>query len=182
MANDTALSFNRLLSLLHEVRMSDPELAEIADKLVPEAGRYLSRYDIERLVRDEISESVARREIRRQKSFVTRLEGLLPSILKYLKPKNDRDSLKRVIHLIDDCFHDFPIHVSAPRRDRALRNAISEIKKAQKALLDAAAAMSALNFVVNHDVWVLFAGQLFGKRSEPRDGMIIGLPSLETIN
>jgi hypothetical protein len=152
MANETTLSFDRLLSLLHEVRMSDPELAEIADKLVPEAGRYLSRYDIERLVRDEISERVARRLIRRQKSFVARLEGLLPSILKYLKPKNDQDALKRVIQLIDDCFHDFPIHVSAPRRDRALRNAISEIKKAQKALLDAAAAMSALNFGVTHDV------------------------------
>ncbi|MBR0831354.1 hypothetical protein JQ596_38200 [Bradyrhizobium manausense] len=131
--------------------MIDPELAEIADKLVPEAGRYLDRHQIERLVRDGISESVARREIRREKSFVKRLETLLPSILQYLKLEGDQD-LKRVIHLADDCFHDFPIIVSAPRRDRALRNAISEIKRAKTALLDAATAMSALNFRATDDM------------------------------
>jgi hypothetical protein len=151
MANDTTLSFNRLLALVREVRKPDPELAEIANKLVPEAGRYLQAHQIELLVRDEISESIVRREVRRQKGFVARLEGLLPSLLQYLKLKSDQD-LKRVIHLIDDCFHDFPIIMSAPRRDRALRTAISEIKKAQKTLLDAVAAMSALNFHVTADM------------------------------
>jgi hypothetical protein len=66
-----------------------------------------------------------------------------------VKLKSEQD-LKRLIHLIDDSFHDFPI--KAPRRDRALRDAISEIKKAQKSLLDAAAAMSALNSAVTHDM------------------------------
>jgi hypothetical protein len=151
MTNDTTLSFDRLLALVHEVRKPDPELAEIANRLVPEAGRYLQAHQIELLVRDEISDSIVRREVRRQKGFVARLEGLLPSLLQYLKLKSDQD-LKRVIHLIDDCFHDFPISTSAPRRDRALRNAISEIKKAQKTLLDAVAALSALNFGVTADM------------------------------
>jgi hypothetical protein len=149
MANDTTLSSERLLALLREVRRQDPELTEIANKLVPEAGRYLPARQIDLLVRDEISESNVRREVRRQKGFVARLEDLLPSLLRYWKIKSDQD-LERVIHVIDDCFHDFLI--PAPRRDRALRNAISEIKKAQKALLDAAAAMSALNFHVTHDM------------------------------
>jgi hypothetical protein len=105
MANDTTLSFDRLLALLREVREPDPELAEIANKLVPEAGRYLQAHQIELLVRDEISESIVRREVRRQKAFVARLVDLLPSLLQYLKLKSDQD-LKRVIHLIDDCFHD----------------------------------------------------------------------------
>jgi hypothetical protein len=35
MENGTALSSDRLLALLREVRKPDPELAEIVDKLVP---------------------------------------------------------------------------------------------------------------------------------------------------
>ena len=65
MENGTALSSDRLLALLREVRKPDPELAEIVDKLVPEAGRYLHAYQIELLVLDEISESIVRREVQR---------------------------------------------------------------------------------------------------------------------
>ena len=105
----TTLSFDRLLALLREVRRPDPELAEIANKLVPEAGRYLPAPHIYWLVRDEISESDVRREVQRQKGFVARLENLSPSLLRYLKLKDDQ-ALERVLHLIDDCFYDFPLH------------------------------------------------------------------------
>jgi len=147
----TTLSSDRLLALLYEVRKLDPELVEIANKLVPEAGAYLPAHHIELLVRDEMSESDVRREVQRQKRFAARLEDLLSSLLRYLKLATDLD-LESVIDRIDACFHDFPIITSAPRRDRALRNAISEIKKAQKTLLDAAAAISALDVSVTVDM------------------------------
>jgi len=124
---------------------------EIANKLVPEAGRYLPKHQIELLVRDDIGESDARREVRRQKDFVARLEGLLPELLRYLKLKSDKELIS-VIRGIDGCFHDFPSITTAPRQDRARRNAISAIKKAQKTLLDAAAAMSALEVTVAVDM------------------------------
>jgi hypothetical protein len=148
--NFTSLSFDQLLALLHEARQLDPELTEIANKLVPEAGQYLPATAINLLVRDEISESDVRREVRRQKDFLARLGNHLPELLEYLKKSDHR--IERVIDRIDCCFHDFPVKMSAPRRDRALRLAISEIKKAQQTLLDATAAMSALDRTVAADI------------------------------
>lgn len=151
MANDRTLSLDRLLTLLREVRQPDPELAEVANKLVPEAGRYLHEHHIGLLVRDEISETEVRRELQRQKKFVARLEDLLPSLLQYLKLE-DAQALKSTLHVIDDCFTDHSFIMSAPRQDRALRNAIADIKKAQETLLDAEAALSALNFALTADM------------------------------
>jgi hypothetical protein len=141
-----------VLELLRAVREPDKDYAEIADRLVPGAGDYLHPWDLELLVRDDLALDVARREVQRQKAFVGRLVDLLPTLLRYFKLKTKADVL-RTVHLIDDCFHDFPIIKSGPRRDRAVRDGISAIERAEKVVGQAITALAALQqFGVDIDI------------------------------
>jgi hypothetical protein len=133
-----------VLELLRAVRQPDKDYAEIANRLVPGAGDYLHAHQLELLVRDDIAIEVARTEVQRQKRYVQRLVDLLPTLLRYFEFEAEADVV-RALHLIDDCFHDFPIIKSGPRRDRALRDAISTIERAEKAVGQAVTALAALD-------------------------------------
>src|SRR5262245_42909026 len=102
------LDRRHVLELLRAVRNPDKDYQEIAERLVPGARDYLPSHQLELVVLDELSVEVARREIQRQKAFVRRLSDLLPALLAYCKCKTEADVV-RALHLIDDCFHDFPI-------------------------------------------------------------------------
>src|SRR4051812_37466391 len=70
-----------------------------AETLVPEAD-LLSPYSLGALVRADISEAEAIKEVKRNKAFCIRLAGLLPSILEFF---GNRDSSAGLLSMIDDC-------------------------------------------------------------------------------
>ena len=146
MLNPSNINRTRVLELLRAVREPDKDFAEIAERLVPGARDYLHSWDLEHLVRDDLPVEVARREVQRQKEFVGRLVDLLPTFLGYFELKTERDVLK-IVNLIDDCCHDFPIIKSGARRDHALRDAVSTVERAEEAVGQAVAALSALDRV-----------------------------------
>jgi hypothetical protein len=142
----------RVLDLLRAVREPDKEYAEIAERLVPGAGDYLPTSELELLVRDDLAVEVARREVQRQEAFVRRLVDLLPTLLCYLKCETEAQVIS-ALHLIDDCFHDFPIIMSGARRDRALRDAISAVQRAEEVVGQAVTALGALHGIgVDDDI------------------------------
>jgi hypothetical protein len=145
------IDITRMLALLRAVRQPDKDYAEIAERLVPGARDYLHAHQLELLVRDDITVEVARGEVQRQKAFVQRLVDLLPTLLRYFKLE-DEAQLVRALNLIDDCCHDFPLIESGTRRDRALRDAISAVERAEEAVGQAVAALAALRRVGSVDI------------------------------
>lgn len=108
-----------------------------AETLVPEAD-YLTGYSLRALIRADITEAEAAREIKKNKAFCTRLTSLLPSILRLF---NDRDNLAGLFRMIDDCHGDFHITAASPRKDRQTRETKERLANAIKASLKAAEAI-----------------------------------------
>ncbi|MCJ9705260.1 MULTISPECIES: hypothetical protein [unclassified Bradyrhizobium] len=123
------------------------EALAYAETLVPDAD-YLTGYSLSALVRADITDAEAAREIKKNKAFCTRLTSLLPSILRLF---NDRDNLAGLFRMIDDCHGDFHITAASPRKDRQARETQERLTNAIKATLKAAEAIEKANQLLDSE-------------------------------
>ncbi|MCC8964232.1 hypothetical protein H8A95_18380 [Bradyrhizobium sp. Pear76] len=125
--------------LLRTIRHGEQkdEVLAYAETLVVEAD-FLSPYSLRALVRADITEAEAAREIKKNKAFCNRLAGLLPSILRLF---GSRDNLTGICSMIDDCHHDYQVTTISPRKDRQTRETRERLARAVKASLSAAKAL-----------------------------------------
>jgi len=163
-ASDT-LDRKGVLKLLQAAREIDKEFVEIGDRLVPEAGAHLRESDLINLILDDLPYPIARQEVQKQKAFVGRLTDLLPTLLRYFKFQSV-DHVVGALLFIDDCFYRFPQIKSAPRRDRALREAIQATERAEKIVGEAITALAALPSAVSVDFQKFFDAYVEAKNKK----------------
>jgi hypothetical protein len=132
-----------VLELLRVTRDLDKEFVEIGNRLVAGAGDYLRQPHLYSLIRDDLPFEVARVEIQREKAFVRRLVKLLPDLLRHFTFESGGELL-HAITVIDRCCEHFVEMKLAPRRDRALREALSTLKRADRLLGQAIVVLAAL--------------------------------------
>ncbi|MGX1743435.1 hypothetical protein ACWIEX_17945 [Bosea sp. NPDC055353] len=126
----------------------DADYARVAESLVPESSKYLPQEHASALTRADITEEHAKREIALQKKFFKRLANLLPSLLRHFRFDQPSEILKALTQ-IDDCHQDFSIIKKSQRRDKARRLAMQEFSAAQRALTNAAAALSKVDSIAS---------------------------------
>jgi hypothetical protein len=158
--------------LLQKARHIDPDYARIANELVSEAGDILPRCQLEAFIRAELTNEQVKAELRRQNAFVKRLGELLPTILSYFSPEA---GVATAINVLDDCFYDFPIVATSPRKDRSLREAIQDLERIDGAIADIIQTLSRVELTIGSDFSNLFKAFLAERfPSEPRSQIEIG--------
>ena len=122
----------------------EPEDVTIANSIIPNAGDFLDRIFLRSLIRADITDDEAVKEVARQRSFFARLASLFPALMDYLDLR-PRSKVFSLLIRIDDCFHDFPLVETSDRQDRSRRQKLRSITTAIKATKSAIDALKAVN-------------------------------------
>lgn len=137
-----------MITLMQLARAVDADYARVAESLVLGSAEFLRGEHASALARADINEEYAKREISAQKLFFKRLAALLPGLLRYFRFDQPSEVLKALAR-IDDCHRDFSIIKKSQRRDKVRRLAIQEISAAQRALSNAAIALSRVDSIAS---------------------------------
>lgn len=125
-----------MLEALNEATdgMADERRREVASSFSPEAGRYLSSFDLMPFIKADISDGEVEERISERRSFLGRLSNLLPSVLALLTVREEAHINSALIQL-DDCSRDYHAvkrsEYSSTQRKKIVRDisAVIELSK-----------------------------------------------------
>jgi hypothetical protein len=142
---DSELDPARVQQIMLRARGIEAGDFELANGIIPEAGKYLPSHAIEALIRADVSDDETNKELLRQRKFFARLSSYLPSLLRYFS-FDPKDQVFNAISCIDDCFGDFHFAGRSQRRDKEERKALQSFASAIDAAESALAALQSVHW------------------------------------
>jgi hypothetical protein len=117
------------------------ESVDYANTILPGAGDYLPPYWLRALVRADVTEREASRDLERSRAFFGRLVSLLSPLLRFFSAEERATNLSGIIASMDSCHDDFHFIATSSRKDRQVREMKQKLAKASKLANDLAAVL-----------------------------------------
>ena len=122
------LSVDEVTELFLRCRFADQIEIDLANKIFPQSGIYLKAFEIDQLIRADLSDAEAGRLIAERKIIFKKICFILPSILNLFDFDAEKNYNGFVEHL-EDTILDYRLSKDKPRRDKSRRNALEALSQ-----------------------------------------------------